>query len=190
MTINQTIKLRMKFLKKLLIFLGSIIALVLLIALFAKKEYAVEREITVNKGSREVFEYLKLLKNQDSYSVWNMKDPQSKKTYTGTDGTVGFIAAWESTHKEVGIGEQEIIKIDDGKRIDLALRFKEPFEANDNAYFTVDSVGNSQTLVKWGFNGKMPYPMNIMLLFMNFDEMLGNDLAYGLDNAKKILEKQ
>jgi hypothetical protein len=38
-------------------------------------------------------------------------DPNMKKTYTGTDAEVGFISAWESTDKNVGVGEQEIKKI-------------------------------------------------------------------------------
>jgi hypothetical protein len=43
--------------------------------------------------------------------------------------------------------------------------------------------------VNWGFNGKMPYPMNLMLAFMNMDEMLGKDLQDGLNNLKIIFEK-
>jgi hypothetical protein len=35
----------------------------------------------------------------------------------------------------------------------------------------------------------MPYPMNIMLPFMNMEEMLGGDLENGLKNLKNILEK-
>ena len=73
--------------------LVGIIALFLIVALFVKKDYAVEREIIINKPKQVVFDYVKILKNQDAYSVWNMKDLAAKKTYTGTDGTVGFIAA-------------------------------------------------------------------------------------------------
>jgi hypothetical protein len=37
-----------------------------------------------------------------------MMDPDMKKTYRGTDGTVGFVSEWESNKKDVGTGEQEI----------------------------------------------------------------------------------
>jgi hypothetical protein len=43
--------------------------------------------------------------------------------------------------------------------------------------------------VLWGFKGKMPYPMNLMLLCMNMDKMLGKDLGTGLQNLKSTLEK-
>jgi hypothetical protein len=114
-------------------------------------------------------------------------DPDMKNTYTGVDGTVGFIAAWESESDEVGVGEQEILAIEKN-RIDYALRFKEPFESNDKAYLKLEAVGDNQTKVTWGLNGSMAYPMNLMLVVMDFGEMLGADLEYGLGELKKIME--
>ena len=84
----------MKNLKKIFAVIAIIIAIPLVVALFVKKDYVVEREIIINKPKAEVFEYIKFLKNQDNYSKWNMMDPDMKKTYQGTYGTVGFISAW------------------------------------------------------------------------------------------------
>jgi uncharacterized protein YxeA len=137
----------MKALKKILLVLFAIVALVLVIALFIKKEYSV-------------------------------------------DGTVGFIAAWDSDNKEVGKGEQEIINLVEGDRIDLKLRFKKPFEAEDDAYLITQKISDNETNVIWGFKGKMNYPLNFMLLFMNMEKMLGDDLQTGLVDLKTILEKQ
>lgn len=179
----------MKILKGLLFLIVGIVILALVVALFVKKDYAVERQVTINKPITVVFDYIKHIKNQDEYSVWNRIDPAAKKTYSGTDGTVGFISAWESTNKNMGKGEQEITNITEGDRIDMKLRFKEPFEAQDDAYMITESMGENQTKVKWGFKGKMAYPMNIMLLFMDMEGMLGKDLQGGLDNLKTTLEK-
>ncbi len=180
----------MKILKRIGLVLLILIALPLIIALFTKKEYAVERSIVINKPKAEVFEYTRFLKNQDNYSVWATMDPNMTKTYRGTDGQVGFVSSWSSKVDDVGVGEQEIIKIIEGDRLDFELRFKEPFEATDNAYMTFVSEGENATKVSWGFNGKMNYPMNIFLLFMDMEEMLGGDLQKGLENLKKELEKQ
>ena len=179
----------MKILKRALFVLIGIIVLALVVALFTKKDYAVEREITINKPKQKVFDFIKYVKNQDQYSVWNNIDPAMKKSYTGTDGTVGFIYAWDSTNKNAGKGEQEIVKITDGERIDMKLRFKEPMEAEDNAYMATEPLGADKTKVKWGFTGKMAWPMNLMLLCMNMDEMIGKDLQGGPDKLKTILEK-
>lgn len=180
----------MKILKKILIVIGILVAIPLIVALFVKKDYAVEREIEIKKPKAEVFEYIKFIKNQDNYSVWNEKDPAMKKGYKGTDGQVGFISSWESTDKNVGTGEQEVTNIVDGERIDMKLRFKVPFEAEDDAYMTTTAIDSTTTKVTWGFKGAFPYPMNIMGLFMNMDKEVGGDLATGLTNLKAILEKQ
>ncbi len=179
----------MKIVKSVLLFLLVIIALILLTALFVKKDYAVEREILIEKPRQEVFDYVRFLKNQDYYSKWASMDPAMKKTYRGTDGTVGFVSAWESTNDEVGTGEQEIKSIIEGERIDFELRFIKPFEATEPAYMITESVSDTQTKVKWGFSGHMKYPMNIWMLFLDFEEMIGGDLQTGLDNLKKVLEQ-
>ncbi len=176
--------------KKILIIPGAVILLPLILALFTKKDYAVERSITINRPRDEVFEYIKLLKNQNNYSKWATMDPLMDKTYTGTDGTVGFISAWESKNKDVGKGEQEIKNITESERIDFELRFHEPFESTEKAYMTTENIAEQQTLVKWGFNGHMNYPSNLMLLFMDFDKMIGGDLETGLETLKKIQENQ
>ncbi|MFI5221075.1 MAG: SRPBCC family protein, partial [Bacteroidia bacterium] len=171
----------MKTVKKILIGLGVLIALILIVALFLKKEYAVEREITINKPKQDVFNYVKFLRNQDNYSKWAMMDPNMKKEYTGTDGSVGFVSAWDSPMKDVGKGEQEIKKITEGERLDFEIRFKRPFEATDYAYMITETYADNQTKIKWGFNGKMNYPMNILLTVMDFDKTLGKDLESGLE---------
>lgn len=180
----------MKLLKRILIALLIIIAIPLIAALFIKGNYAVERETTIKKPNQVVFDYVKMIKNQNNWSVWNMKDPNAKMEYSGTDGTVGFISSWDSEMKEVGKGAQEIKKITEGSRIDMELRFERPMTSTDYAYMTTEMIDSTQTKVKWGFNGKMPYPFNILCLFMDMDKMLGPDLEEGLDNLKGILEKQ
>lgn len=180
----------MKALRMLLIVLGILIALPLVVALFVKTHYAVERSITINQPKQIVFDYVKFLKNQDQYSKWATMDANMKKTYRGEDGQVGFVSAWESQNPDVGKGEQEIVKITDGERIDFELRFFEPWQSKEPAYMTTSAATDSTTLVKWGFSGHMDYPMNLFLLFMDMEKMIGDDLATGLNNLKNVMEKK
>jgi hypothetical protein len=180
----------MNIIKKIVLAILAIIALALIIALFAKKEFAIEREITINQPKDSVFNYIKYVKNQDHFSVWNQKDPKMVKTFSGTDGTVGFVYSWNSKNEDVGVGAQEIKKITEGERVDFELRFKVPMEATNMAYMTTESITPNQTKVKWGFTGKMPYPMNLMLIVMDMDKMIGKDLEDGLNNLKVVLEKK
>lgn len=179
----------MGIIKKILVILILIVALVLVAAYFMPKKYAVEREVTINKPADSIFNYVKYLKNQNEFSVWANIDPKMKTTYTGTDGTVGSKSAWESDVKEVGVGEQEITSITPGKRIEFALRFKKPMDDTAVGFMSTETVSGNQTKVKWGINGVIPYPMNIMLPMMKMDQMIGNDLQKGLDNLKTKMEK-
>ncbi len=177
----------MKILKTILVVLAILIAIPLVIALFLKKDYALEREITINKPKQEVFDYVKLLKNQNNYSTWNMMDPNMTQSYQGTDGTVGFISAWES--KKMGNGEQEIKQITDGDRIDTELRFKGMMGSSSPVYMTTEALSDTQTKVKWGMSGRMNYPMNFMQVFVSMDNMIGDEYAKSLANLKGVLEK-
>ncbi|MCB9235529.1 MAG: SRPBCC family protein [Bacteroidia bacterium] len=178
----------MKILKKVLIAIVILIAIPLVVGLFLKKDYEVEREVTINQARMEVFAYIKMLKNQDNYSKWAKMDPNMKKTYTGKDGTVGFVSAWDSENEDVGQGEQEIKKITEGERLDFELRFIRPFESTEQCFMSTEDAGENQTKVKWGFKGHVDYPMNIMMAFMDFEKMIGDDLSTGLQNLKEILE--
>lgn len=111
-----------------------------------------------------------------------------KKSYYGTDGTKGFVVAWESDHESVGSGEQEILTIIEGEKLEFELRFIKPFESTQLAYMTTESISENQTKLNWGFKGTMKYPTNFMLLFMDFETLIGEDFQTGLNNLKTILE--
>nr|WP_294945525.1 SRPBCC family protein [uncultured Mucilaginibacter sp.] len=179
----------MNILFTVLAIIAALVLLVLLAAAFAKSDYTVERQITIDKPVAQVFGYLRYLKNMDNYNKWVMVDPMMRKDYRGEDGTEGFAYAWDSDNKG-GQGEQVIKKIENGKRIDVQITFVRPFAAVSNSYMITEPTTGNQTIVKWGFASKMPYPMNAMLLFMDMGEMLGKDLSISLQNLKQIVEKQ
>jgi hypothetical protein len=176
----------MKILKRIGLVIASLIILLLVAALFINKEYSVEREIVVNKSKDEAFSFVKYAKNQDSYNKWIMADPAIKKEFRGTDGTVGFVYAWDG-NKEVGKGEQQIKNIQEGERVDFDLHFIKPFEGDANAWIITETVSENQTKIKWGMHGRSAYPFNLMNLFV--PSILGKDLETSLGKLKAVLEK-
>lgn len=166
---------------------ATIIVLFLLVAAFTKKSFALQKQIVINKPKQQVFGYIRLIKNQEYYSVWVMKDPHIKIVYTGVDGTVGFTSAWRSDDKNVGIGEQEIIKINEGETIEVEIRFEKPFKATNRAVNELATTAGGQTVMTQTFFGTSKFPMNIMNLFM--DKLVGKDMQTNLQNLKSILEK-
>tara|TARA_B100000949_G_C14170827_1_gene403208 strand:+ start:28 stop:555 length:528 start_codon:yes stop_codon:yes gene_type:complete len=167
----------------------AVVVLILILAAIAPKNYDVSRAIEIHRSKDVVFAYLKSLKKQDEWSPWGKRDPNMEKKFTGTDEEVGAISYW-SGNKEVGEGEQEIIKIIDGERIDSELRFLKPFKSNSDAYILTKEVEPKVTKVIWGFSGKNKFPMSIVMLFMNMDKAVGKDFEEGLASLKEILENQ
>lgn len=167
---------------------AGIILLVLLLGLVISRDLEATREITIHKPVTEVFNYIKYLKNQDNFSKWATMDPGMKKEFRGTDATPGFVSAWDG-NKKVGKGEQEIKTIEDNRKISFEIRFEKPFKSVAQAVMTTTAAGDNATTVTWGFKSQMTYPMNVMKLFMNMNNVIGNDFSTGLNNLKSLLEK-
>lgn len=179
--------------KKLLAAIGAIVLLIaiglVVLTFVTPTEFKVERETTIAKPVPEVFGYVKLLKNQNEWGPWAKRDPKIKQTYTGTDGEVGFVSAWESAVEEVGAGAQEIKKIEPDKLIETELRFTKPFESKAKSEMTFADAGGA-TKVKWSMSGSMPRPLNLMKYVMDMDKEVGKDFDEGLSSLKSIMEKK
>src|SRR4249920_4115359 len=130
----------------ILLVVAGIIALLLIIALFMKSEYYVNREIIINAPRQKVFDYVKLLKNQDEFNKHAMTAPDRKREFKGTDGTVGYIYAW-SGDKNAGVGEKEIKNIIEGKRIETEIRFVKPMRISASVIMETESISENQTKV-------------------------------------------
>jgi hypothetical protein len=148
----------------------------------------IEKSIKINKSSKPVFDYLRMTRNQDNFSVWNMADPNMKKSYQGTDGTIGFVYSWDSTMKNVGAGEQETTGIEEGKSIDYTIKFFRPMQNTGKSKFQITSLGNELTSVAWIFDSPSKFPMSLFSPI--FKMMLGRDLEKGFINLKTLLEKK
>lgn len=176
----------MNILLLILLILAGIIALLLIIAFFMKREHYVKCEIIIDAPLQKVFDYLKLLKNQDKFNKYAKADPNRKEETTGTDGTVGFIIAW-SGNKDAGVGQKEIKNIIEGKRIETEIRFVKPMVTSATIIMDTESLSDNQTKVTWSNAGTLPYPLNIMIPM--FQKMFAKDMYFSLVTLKNILEK-
>jgi hypothetical protein len=164
-----------------------LILLFLIVPIFIANQYQVEKQILIQRSNLSVFDFVKLLGNQTYYNKWVMMDPDVKRTSKGVDGTVGFISYWDSQVKNVGKGEQEIIRVDAGTNVDSTVRFERPFKNTARVTMTTIAVTPGQTRVVWKMVGQNKYPMNLMNLIV--PGMLGKDMSESLGNLKNLLEK-
>jgi hypothetical protein len=170
----------------ILLVVAGIIALLLIIALFMKKEHYVNREIVINAPRQEVFDFLKLLKNQDQFNKWAKVDKDRKEETKGTDGTVGFIYSW-SGNKGAGQGVKEIMNIVEGKRIETEIRFIKPMRVSASVIMETAPVADNQTKVNLINAGTLPYPVNLMIPMA--EKNFAKDMDTSLSTLKSILEK-
>ncbi len=170
----------------ILLILAGIIALLLLIAIFTKKTHYVKREIIINAPLQKVFDYVKLLKNQDEFNKNAKAGADRKKEFKGTDGTVGYIYAW-SGDKDAGEGEKEIKNIIEGKSIEMEIRFTKPMKVSASIVMETEPLSDNQTKVYWSNGGILKYPLNIMIPMM--EKHVKKDMDSSLLTLKSILEK-
>lgn len=175
----------MRILKKLLIFILALIGLFLLAGLIMDKEYTVSHTFTVKKPQAEVFNYMKMFKNQEKYSVWVMADPNIKLKYEGEDGTVGAKVSWDG-NDDVGAGSQTVTKITND-RMDIDLHFIRPMEGNQKGATIVKAIDANSCTVTEEFYGNDPYPMNALSFVGKY--FIKDAFTKNGENVKKILEK-
>jgi len=170
----------------ILLAVAGIIVLLLIIALFMKRDHYVKRDIIINAPLQKVFDFLKLLKNQDKFNKWAMADPDRNREFKGTDGTVGFIISWNGD-KNAGEGEKEITKIIEGKRVETQIRFVRPMATIANVIMETESLSDNQTKVYMSNAGTLKYPINIMIPIA--EKKFQKDMDISLSTLKTILEK-
>jgi uncharacterized membrane protein len=149
-----------------------------------KKIMVISSEVVIDKPKDAVWNYVRLLRNQEKYNTWLMQDPNIKMQYKGTDGMQGFIAAWESRTR-MGNGEQEIIKVSEGESYEAELRFCN-HENTTHIRTNIESVEGNKTKVSTIMSATPSFPMNLIVPMMK--KMLKKNMDQNNANLKKILE--
>jgi hypothetical protein len=157
--------------------------------LWMDDHFSVQRTVTIRRSKADVFAFVKYLKNHQHFSGWVLQSPKLSKNSWAGDGRVGFAVPFEGEQKTVGAGEQKIIEIDTDGKIETELRFSKPEKAINYLRLTTKVIARKQTKVTWSYTGTIHFPLNFVLLFMNFDSVMGAELEAGLSRLKIELEK-
>lgn len=156
------------------------------LGLLLPRGFVITSDVVVARPARDVFEFMKFLKNQERYSTYAQADPNMKIEYLGTDGTVGATVAWNSEDRNVGKSEQEIKAIEEGKRIEIEIRFREPFQSSDPLVTEIEALGPKETRVRNTYRGKIRYPYNLLVWWVM--AKIRENMQASMDNAKTAME--
>jgi uncharacterized protein YndB with AHSA1/START domain len=164
-----------------------VVAGILIYAATRPDTFRVERTATVKAPPEKVFALINDLRSWSLWSPYEKKDPAMKRTFSGAASGKGAIYEWDGDNN-VGKGRMEITEATPPGKILIKLDFIKPFEGHNIAEFTMEPRSDG-TVVTWGMYGPASFMMKVMGIFMNMDNMIGNDFAVGLANLKAVAEK-
>ncbi len=168
-----------------------VVAGILIYAATRPDTFRVQRSVTIKAPPDKIFALINDLHAWDAWSPYEKKDPAMKRAFSGAPGGKGAVYEWDG-NKNVGKGRMEITETTPPGKILIKLDFIKPFEGHNTAEFTIEPKGDS-TVVTWAMYGPCPYFAKVMGvvmgLFMNVEDMIGNDFVAGLANLKTVAEK-
>lgn len=174
-------------LKWIALVMALAVAVVLVLAANRPGTFRVERTARIQAPPEKVQGYIEDFHLWAQWSPFEKLDPQMQRSFSGTDKGRGAVYAWEGNGK-AGAGRMEILEIDPGSRVTIALDFRKPFKASNTAEFTL-VPRDGGTEVTWAMFGPVPFVAKIMHLFFDVDRMVGKDFEAGLANLKALAEK-
>jgi hypothetical protein len=168
--------------------LFGLVVVVVILALAASRPdtFRIERSSVVNAPPEKLFPLIDDFNRWGAWSPWEKLDPNLKRTYSGAAKGKGAVYEWEG-NREAGQGRMEIVESTPSSRVLIKLDFFKPFEAHNQADFTLNPDGSS-TRVVWAMTGPHPFPMKVMSVFMSMDSLVGKDFEKGLAAMKAIAE--
>ncbi len=168
-----------------------VVAGILIYAATRPDTFRVQRSATIKAPPDKIFALINDLHAWSAWSPYEKKDPAMKRTFGGAPSGKGAVYEWDGD-KNVGKGRMEITEATPPGRILMRLDFIKPFEGHNTVEFTMEPKGDS-TVVTWAMFGPCPYFAKVMGvvmgLFMNVDDMVGNDFVAGLASLKAVAEK-
>jgi len=164
-----------------------VVAFILISGIFISRAYHFERSTVIHAPKEEVWKNISLFANIEKWDPWKAKDPGMRRSISGTDGTPGAVYSWEG-NDEVGSGSQTYTRLQPYEHIMIDIAFVKPFKNKAKAFYHLQQQGDAVRLT-WGFDCKMPYPMNaISYFFIDMDGRMDKDFSTGLANLKKLCE--
>jgi len=174
-------------LKKILVTVVVLIALVLAYATTRPDTFAVQRSATIKAPPDKIYALINDFHRWGEWSPWEKLDPSMKRTFSGTPAGVGTVYEWNGNDK-VGAGRMEITGSAPSSKVDIKLDFIKPFEGHNVTEFALAPQGDS-TQVNWNMHGPAPFITKLMGVFVSMDSMIGKDFETGLANMKAAAEK-
>ncbi len=173
-------------LKKILIALAAVIAVLVVVIALQPSEYRVERSATVAAPAAVIFAQVNDFQKWVAWSPWEKVDPAMTRTYGPSTAGTGATYAWAG-NKNVGEGRMTMTESRPNDLIRIQLEFLEPFESTATAEFAFVPEGD-RTRVSWSMSGGNNFMAKAIHLVADMDAMVGGEFEKGLADLKALSE--
>ncbi len=175
----------MKFLKKLLLGLLALVAVLLVIAVFLPSKYHVQRRIVIQARPETIFPWVNNLHKWPDWTAWTKeRDPTLAFSYEGPEEGTGAISKWDG--KKTGNGMMTITESDPKTGVKYDLSFE------NGKYKSVGGLrfepNGDATQVTWMDDGELGANPVGRYFGLTMDHMIGPDFDQGLKKLKQKVE--
>jgi len=172
-------------LKKILLGLVAIIAIIVIISRFQPDTYTVERTGTVAAPPSVVFAQITDFHNWEKFNPWRDLDTNMVMSYSGEERGVGAKYHWAG-NSDAGKGDMTIVEARPDEYIKVDLHFIEPFEGNAINEFRLAQVGTDTKLTQ-SMTGEHNFFSKIMCVFTSMDKMIGPMYEEGFKRMNTVM---
>jgi Polyketide cyclase / dehydrase and lipid transport len=167
----------MKILKKILIVIAVLIAIIAITGMFMSPKVHVERSMEMNAAPEAVYSQIADLNMWDNWMPWNKIDPEMKKTFGEKTSGEGASYSWESNHGDVGNGMVTITKAVPNELVETALDFKENGMATGS--YKIEKTDKGSRVI-WSMETDMGANPFLRIMGSMMDMMMGPVFDKGL----------
>lgn len=176
--------------KKILIVIVAIVALILIGGFLLPSTKHVERSIIINKPASQVYNFINDFNNFNKYSPWYDQDTTTPFKISAKSSGVGAKYEWNNEkNSEIGMGSLTTTNVVANEKIEQELIFGASGEPQKVGYLM--SQENEGTKVTWFMDAN--FGLNPLMRYMGaifFKGMMEEAYDKGLTKMKKVLENQ
>jgi len=172
-------------LAKFIVVIVAIVALLAGIGMLLPRQVHVERSIVIDAPAATVYVLVDGFKQFNKWSPWAALDPNTTYSWEGPAYGVGAKQSWESDHKKVGSGSQEIIEVRPYEMVKSHLDLGKQRVATAQFTLSPEATG---TKVTWGLDSDMGAGPIGRYFGLMMDRMIGADYEKGLAGLKTLAE--
>lgn len=174
--------------KKTLIGLALVIAILIITIALQPGEFRVERSATLDASPAALFEQVN---HHHKFALWNPwleLDPNVVNTYSGPESGVGATCSWKG-NRNVGAGSSTIIESKPNELVRMRMEWLEPMQGTSTVDFTFTPEAD-KTVVTWAMYGPQSFIGKAVSLVMDCEKMCGPQFEKGLISLGKAATAQ